>query len=538
MQSFDITIFKQQFPLFQQPENKHLVYLDNGATTQRPAQVLQAMNDFYLHANGNAHRSSHRLANAATQYVEQCRNNVARFINTTPASCVFTSGATAAMNQAVYGICEGLQAGDEVVLSELEHHANIVPWQQQAAKKGFNIRYLPLKGQSIDVSLLDDWLSPHTKVVCLSAASNVLGSLLDIDKVRATLAGKNILWGLDLTQYIAHKSVDIEAMGCDFAVFSAHKMLGPTGIGVLWATTECFAAWPPLLTGGEMIDEVTLLGSTFREGYAKFETGTANLAAMAGFSAAIEFLQRWDRNSLIDHERDLVFYAHKMLQKNPFINVVSSPDNNVGVLTFAPSNKTDLNIQDIANWLDESDIAVRAGVMCAQPLANALGYRALIRLSFAAYNSRDDIDRCVEALDQLFAPSDIDTQTAFDALLREPSWQARYRVIMQWGAELAPQVSLRCDSNIVKGCETTVWMRTEVVEGVASLALDADSRVMRGLCKILLTLIDGKPLAECGRYEIEQKLAELHLQKHLTASRTNGFFRILEAIYQSFPNQS
>jgi SufS family cysteine desulfurase len=530
--------FKQQFPLFQQPENQRLVYLDNGATTQRPNVVLQAMNDFYLHANGNAHRSSHRLANAATQYVEQCRAKIALFINTSPNLCVFTSGATAAMNQAVFGVCEGLKAGDEVILSVVEHHANIVPWQQQAALKGFSIRYLPLKDGSIDTSLLAAWITPNTKVVCLSAASNVLGALLDVQKVRQILNGRNIAWGLDLTQYIAHKQVDITEIGCDFAVFSAHKMLGPTGIGVLWAKPECLDAWPPLLTGGEMIDEVTLLGSTFRDGYAKFETGTANLAAMAGFSAAIDFIAGQNRNALIAHEQDLVEYAHHCLQKNPNIMVVTRPENNVGVLSFVPSANTDLNIQDIANWLDESDIAVRAGVMCAQPLANALGIRALIRLSFAAYNSRADIDRCADALNQLFDPSMVEDDSAFDVLLSETSWQNRYRVIMQWGSELAPQVALRNERNIVKGCETTVWMDAKVEEGRASLKLDADSRVMRGLCKILINLIDGKPMSDCRREIIEQRLAELQLQKHLTASRTNGFFRILEAIDQSLQTRA
>lgn len=528
---FDADQFKAQFPIFNAAENRSLVYLDNAATTQRPQCMVDAVSHFYTHSNANAHRSSHRLSRDATNIVENTRKTVASFINTVPEQIVFTSGATMAMNIAVAGVCESLVAGDEIILSVVEHHANIVPWQQQAEKRGLKISYLPIGKNIIDLGQLPKLITDKTRVVCLSAASNVLGSLLDIASVKRSIAGKAIMLGLDLAQYIGHQSVDVEQLGCDFAVFSAHKMYGPNGVGVLWASSECLSTWSPFMFGGEMIEHVDLHASRFREGYAKFETGTANVAGIAGFGVVLQWLLRLDRQAMHNHETKLLHYAHQQCAAIPGIELLTSPDDNVGVLSFVPSSSCQYAIGDIVNWLDESDIAVRAGVMCAEPLATVLGHSAIIRISLAAYNNYRDIDRLVTSLQALFLEQSSESILGIDSLLSVQGWQARYRMIMQWGADMAPNNALRNDNNLVKGCETAVWLELNCHDGVVNLQLDADSRVMRGLCMILLRLFDKQAVATINEEKILQQLADLQLQKHLTNNRSNGFMVILKSIF-------
>jgi len=531
--TFDVDQFKQQFPVFAAPENRHLVYLDNAATTQRPHCVIEAVSDFYIHNNANAHRSSHRLARSATSLLESVRRRLAVFLNSTEDSCVFTSGATAAMNMAVFAVCEYLQEGDEIILSVAEHHANIVPWQRQAELRGLVLRFLPVKLGCVDVAALNALMNERTRVVCLSAASNVLGTTLDVTAVKQYVCDRDVLFGLDLAQYVAHQSVDMQQLGCDFAVFSAHKMYGPTGVGVMWAKPELLAKWSPLMSGGEMIEHVDVSGSSFRQGYAKFETGTANLAGLAGFAAVLNWWAGIDRQGLAAHERELTGYAIEQLSRVNKLHIVSAKNNNIGVVSFAPSADCAFAVGDIVNWLDEADIAVRAGVMCAEPLAKALGHSALIRLSIAGYNTRADIDNVVKALEELFC-RDVETTIGdIDDLLNAASWQARYRIIMQWGSDLAVQHDLRTQSNLVKGCETDVWMEVSLDDGRVNLKLDADSRVMRGLCDILLRLINGRDVTQISEAGVLQALQALQLQKHLTDSRANGFATILKTIFMS-----
>ncbi|HSG60877.1 MAG TPA: aminotransferase class V-fold PLP-dependent enzyme, partial [Pseudomonadales bacterium] len=496
---FDPQAFKQHFPLFLQNENRGFIYLDNAATTQRPQVLLDATRDFYLHANANAHRGSHRLARDATDVLERCRQQVAAFINAEPNACVFTTGATMAMNTVANAVCERLQEGDEIVLSLLEHHANIVPWMMQAEQKGLVIRFLPLRDGALDLDALPGLLNERTKVVSLSAASNVLGGVTDVAAVKRLLAGGPWVWGYDCAQYAAHARLDVAALGCDFVVFSAHKLYGPTGVGVLWTKPALLNQWSPLLGGGEMISEVTVDGVRFREAPGRFEAGTDNLAGIAGFAAVLQFLSQCDLSAMHVYEAELAQYAIAQLARLPQITLVGSRDNNIGVLAYVLSPDSGFGVSDVVNWLDESDIAVRAGQMCAQPLADALGHPAMIRLSLAAYNTREDIDRTVAVLQQLFEgtsrQASQDNDALLASLLAEQQWQSRYRLIMALGDRVTANPALRHVDFIVPGCEAKVWLRHRVEDGRCYFEGDSEARLMRGLMVILFSLVDGKSRA-------------------------------------------
>lgn len=535
---FDPTVFKQHFPIFQQAAHRGLVYLDNAATTQRPQALLEATQHFYLNANANAHRGSHRLARAATDLLEGCRAQVAAFIHAQPNECVFTSGATMALNTVANAVCEHLQEGDEIILSALEHHANLVPWMMQAERKGLVIRYLPLGEGGMDLTALPSLLNERTRVVSLSAASNVLGAMIDVAEVKRLLSGGPWLWGYDCAQYAAHAAIDVTALDCDFLVFSAHKLYGPTGVGVLWAKQALLNQWCPLQGGGEMIRSVTLEGATFREAPGRFEAGTDNLAGIAGFSGVLTFLSTLDLAAMRAYEAELAQYAIAQFDRLTPLILVSRREKNIGVLAYAIQPDCGFGVSDVVNWLDESDIAVRAGQMCAQPLAEALGYEALIRFSLAAYNTKADIDKTVAALQQLFDAAHVgtvqDVSELIGPLLAEQHWQARYRKIMALGDRVTPNPALRHDHYLVPGCEAKVWLRHRCENGRVYFDVDSEARLMRGLTAILLSMVDGKTAGEIDAGHIAQQLNELGLQKHLTHSRVNGFNSILQRVLAAF----
>lgn len=535
---FDPLAFKKHFPVFQQQANQQLVYLDNAATTQRPQALIDATQDFYINANANAHRGSHRLARQATDILERCRQQVASFINACPDECVFTQGATMAMNTVANAACEHLQAGDEVVLSMLEHHANLVPWMMQAKAKGLVIRFVPVKEGGLDLDALPSLLTKRTRVVSLSAASNVLGSLTDVARLKHILSGGDWVWGFDCAQYAAHAQLDVASLGCDFAVFSAHKLYGPTGVGVLWAKRSLLNRWAPLLGGGEMISEVTTSGALFREAPGRFEAGTDNLAGIAGFGAVLAFLASCDLKAMHDYEAELARYAIQQFDTLPQLQLVSCREHNIGVLAYVPSDESGFSVGDIVNWLDESDIAVRAGQMCAQPLADAIGYQALIRFSVAAYNTREDIDRTVQVLQQLFSGQEVATNESAEvlivSLMAEQNWQSRYRKMMSLGDNIAANVTLRHDDFVVPGCEAKVWLRDRREGDRCFFEVDSEARLMRGLAFILLQQVNGKTAAEIDAKALRETFNQLGLQKHLTHSRVNGFNAILQRVLLAF----
>ncbi|MFM4729195.1 cysteine desulfurase [Aeromonas caviae] len=391
-----------QFPALAQEVNGHpLVYLDNAATTQKPQAVLDAINHYYRADNANVHRAAHALSGRATRAFEDARETVARFINA-PLSheVIWTRGTTEAINLVAqsWGMSE-LRAGDEIVLSTLEHHANIVPWQLVAQRTGAVIRVIPLDERGdLDIAAYLALLGPRTRLVSVAHVSNALGTVNPVKEMVAAAKAVGALSLIDGAQAVAHLVVDVQAIGCDFYAFSGHKLYGPTGIGVLWGRTELLERMPPWQAGGEMIDRVSFSGTTFNTLPFKFEAGTPHIAGAIGLAAAIGFVMEQDKDSLASHEAALTDYLVAGLQQVPGLRLVGEPGQRAGAISFLLE---DIHPQDAATLLDMQGIALRVGHHCAMPLMESLGIGGTMRASLACYNNRDDVDALLAALHKL-----------------------------------------------------------------------------------------------------------------------------------------
>ncbi|WP_421213774.1 SufS family cysteine desulfurase [Aeromonas dhakensis] len=393
---------RSQFPALAQEVNGHpLVYLDNAATTQKPQAVLDAINHYYRADNANVHRAAHALSGRATRAFEDARETVARFINA-PRSheVIWTRGTTEAINLVAHswGMSE-LKAGDEIILSTLEHHANIVPWQLVAQRTGAVIRVIPLDERGdLDLAAYRAMLGPRTRLVSVAHVSNALGTVNPVKEIVAAAKAAGALTLIDGAQAVAHLEVDVQAIGCDFYAFSGHKLYGPTGIGVLWGRTELLERMPPWQAGGEMIDRVSFSGTTFNTLPFKFEAGTPHIAGAIGLAAAIDFVMEQDRGVLASHEAALSDYLVAGLQQVPGLRLVGEPGQRAGAVSFL---LRDIHPQDAATLLDMQGIALRVGHHCAMPLMESLGIGGTMRASLACYNNQDDVDALRAALHKL-----------------------------------------------------------------------------------------------------------------------------------------
>ncbi|WP_421266500.1 aminotransferase class V-fold PLP-dependent enzyme [Aeromonas veronii] len=393
---------RSQFPALAQEVNGHpLVYLDNAATTQKPQAVLDAIAHYYGADNANVHRAAHALSGRATRAFETARETVARFINA-PRSheVIWTRGTTEALNLVAqsWGMSE-LKAGDEIILSTLEHHANIVPWQLVAQRTGAVIRVIPLDERGdLDLAAYHAMLGPRTRLVSVAHVSNALGTVNPVKEIVAAAKTVGAVTLIDGAQAVAHLEVDVQAIGCDFYAFSGHKLYGPTGIGVLWGRTELLERMPPWQAGGEMIDRVSFSGTTFNTLPFKFEAGTPHIAGAIGLAAAIDFVMGQDREWLAQHEQALTDYLVAGLQQVPGLRLVGEPGQRAGAVSFLLD---DIHPQDAATLLDMQGIALRVGHHCAMPLMESLGIGGTMRASLACYNNRDDVDALLAALHKL-----------------------------------------------------------------------------------------------------------------------------------------
>jgi len=393
---------RSQFPALAQEVNGHpLVYLDNAATTQKPQAVLDAITHYYRADNANVHRAAHALSGRATRAFEAARETVARFINA-PRSheVIWTRGTTEAINLVAqsWGMSE-LKAGDEIILSTQEHHANIVPWQLVAQRTGAVIRVIPLDERGdLDMTAYLAMLGPRTRLVSVAHVSNALGTVNPVARMVAAAKAVGALTLIDGAQAVAHLEVDVQAIGCDFYAFSGHKLYGPTGIGVLWGRTEQLERMPPWQAGGEMIDRVSFSGTTFNTLPFKFEAGTPHIAGAIGLAAAIDFVMAQDREWLAQHEQALTDYLVAGLQQVPGLRLIGEPGQRAGAVSFLLE---DIHPQDAATLLDMQGIALRVGHHCAMPLMESLGISGTLRASLACYNNRDDVDALLAALHKL-----------------------------------------------------------------------------------------------------------------------------------------
>ncbi|PKQ72328.1 cysteine desulfurase CsdA [Aeromonas sobria] len=393
---------RSQFPALAQEVNGHpLVYLDNAATTQKPQAVLDAIDHYYRADNANVHRAAHALSGRATRAFEAARETVARFINAPDSrEVIWTRGTTEAINLVAqsWGMSE-LRAGDEIILSALEHHANIVPWQLVAQRTGAVIRVIPLDERGdLDLAAYHAMLGPRTRLVSVAHVSNALGTVNPVARMVVAAKAVGAVTLIDGAQAVAHLAVDVQAIGCDFYAFSGHKLYGPTGIGVLWGRTELLERMPPWQAGGEMIDRVSFSGTTFNTLPFKFEAGTPHIAGAIGLAAAIDFVIAQDRGSLANHEETLTDYLVAGLQQVPGLRLVGEPDQRAGAVSFLLE---DIHPQDAATLLDMQGIALRVGHHCAMPLMESLGISGTMRASLACYNNQDDVDALLAALHKL-----------------------------------------------------------------------------------------------------------------------------------------
>ncbi len=397
--AFDVEGVRAEFPaLHQEVHGRPLVYLDNAATTQKPRAVIEAVERFYTRDCSNIHRGVHTLAERATATYEGARKRVARFLGAaSPSEVVFTRGTTEAINLVARSFARPrLAPGDEVALSWMEHHANIVPWQIVCGEAGAVLRPVAIDDRGVlDLEDLERALSPRTRLVAVGHVSNALGTVNPIRKIVEMARAHQVPVLVDGAQAVPHLPVDVQALGCDFYAFSAHKVYGPSGIGVLWARGEHLADMPPMLGGGDMIRSVSFEGTTYAEPPTRFEAGTPNIEGAAGLAAALDFLDGLDRRALADHEAALLAHAEEELAAIPGVRRVGTAPDRAAVLSFTVEG---IHPHDVGTILDGRGVAIRAGHHCAQPVMQRFHVPATARASFALYNTHDEVDALAAAV--------------------------------------------------------------------------------------------------------------------------------------------
>ncbi len=396
----DINHIREQFPALSQTINQQpLIYLDSAATTQKPQVVIDAISQYYSKQNANVHRGSHSLTAHATSQFEAARDKVAQFIGAASSKeIIWTRGATEALNLIAQTYARStLQPGDEILVSEMEHHANIVPWQIVAEQTGAKVIKVPMtSGCEFDLTAFDSLLTERTKIVALAQITNVTGSRQPIEQVIEKAHEMNAVVIVDGAQGIVHEPVNVATLDADFYVFSGHKLYAPAGIGVLYGKLELLEAMPPWHGGGKMVERVSFSGTTFSELPGKFEAGTPNVAGAIALSSAIEWLHQFEQQDVEDHIHQLQHKTYQALSQLDDIQILGYKPNS-SVITFVMDG---VHHQDIATLLDQQGIAVRAGHHCAHPLMDALKVKGTVRVSFGIYNNMDDVDKLIAAIEK------------------------------------------------------------------------------------------------------------------------------------------
>ena len=402
---FDIDKVRTDFPILsREVHGKPLVYLDNAATTQKPLCVLDAMREEYLNANANVHRGVHYLSQRATELHEQAREKIRTFLHArSTAEIVFTRGTTEGLNLIASSFCEAMmKAGDEVIVSAVEHHSNIVPWQLQATRRGIRLQVIPMNDEGVlDMAAFEALFNEHTRLVSVAHVSNVLGTVNPVRQMAAIAHAHGVPIVVDGAQSAPHFTVDVQDIDCDFFVLSGHKMYGPTGIGVLYGKEEWLERLPPYQGGGEMIEHVSWTKTTFEHPPLKFEAGTPDYIASHGLATAIDYMEQLGMENIQAHEQELTDYAISQLADIPDMHLYGTGQASAvlcphdAVVSFNVGN---IHHMDVGTLLDQLGIAVRTGHHCAQPLMDRLGILGTVRASFALYNTRADVDTLVAGI--------------------------------------------------------------------------------------------------------------------------------------------
>ena len=392
---FDVKKIRNDFPVLKRKVNgKPLVYLDNAATTQKPRQVIDKISDYYSNYNANVHRGIHKLSEEASAEYENARSKAAKFIGSKTCEIVFTKNTTESLNILAYWALRTLKKGDEVISSVLEHHSNIVPWQM-LREKGIKVKFVDVNDDgTLKMDQYSKLITKNTKIVTVAHVYNVLGTINPVKEIGKIAHDAGALFIIDGAQSVPHMSVNVKQLGCDFLAFSSHKMLGPTGVGILYGTEEALERTTPFLRGGDMIKEVHLDSTKWNDIPWKFEAGTPNIADVIGFGAAIDYLSKLGMDNVRKHEEDLTQHAMKKLDIKS-VKIYGPRKGRGGAVSFAIDG---VHPHDVATILDQEGISIRSGHMCAQPLMERLDVPALSRASFYVYNTKEEIDKLAEGL--------------------------------------------------------------------------------------------------------------------------------------------
>ena len=577
----ELAAIRSQFPILTtQVHGQGLVFLDSAASTQQPETVIEAVGNYHRLHHANIHRGVYQLSQTATRLYEHARATVARFVNAAePAECLFTRGTTESVNLVAssWGRAN-LKPGDEIILSTLEHHSNIVPWQLVAQATGACIKAIPINDAG--ELLLDDYrrlLSPRTRLVAVNHVSNALGTINPVHEMINEAHAVGALVLIDGAQWIAHGRTDVQALDADFYAFSGHKVYGPTGIGVLYGKRHLLDAMPPYQGGGDMIERVTFAETTYAALPNKFEAGTPNISGAVGLAAAIDWVSSIGLERIGAHEQALLAQATERLGRIPGLEIKGTARHKSGVLSFILTDPPIATL-DVGTQLDLHGVCIRTGHHCCQPLMARLGVAATARASFAIYNNAQDIERLADALTDIVerarsaavaraadsgavvtTPSDqpsdraspqseeataylypaavADTPDAAAADIAElfallPDWPMRHQHIIELGDKLPPMpLALKTDSNSVQGCQSTVHIAARVKPGsddIIEFLADSDANIVRGLIALLQQIYSGQSAAAILAFDIEAFFREIGLDRNLSMSRRNG----LEAMVQ------
>ncbi len=552
---FDPSKIRRDFPILSSRINgQPLIYLDNAATTQKPRAVIDSLSRFYKSANSNVHRGSHTLSNRATSEFEAAREQVANIINAPHTEeVIWTRGATEAVNLIAQSYADSILAPDDtILLSVMEHHANIVPWQQVAQKRHAHITVIPLTTTGeLDLAAYQQLLIKHRpKIVTVTHVSNALGVINPVVKITEMAKSVGATVVIDGAQAIAHELVDVQSIGCDFYFFSGHKCYGPTGIGALWGRKALLEQMPPWQCGGEMIEKVSFSGTTFNRLPFKFEAGTPPIADAIALSEALKYLANLDRKAVAAHEKNLRDLAIQYCQNIDGITLLAIEPDNVGILSLMVEG---VHNQDLAALLDQSGIAVRSGHHCTMPLMEYLGCNGTVRASFALYNTQAEVTRFAEVLQDCITQLRDDTSTDIDTLSKNSalsyceteshpllveklnsasSWQARFDLLLSAGKKLSVfPAQYKIDEHRIAGCESNVWLIAQQQPDLSwKFAIDSDAKLMRGIIYLILSVVQHQTSKTIQALQTEKLLHSCKLTNYLSPSRTNGVQAIINQI--------
>jgi cysteine desulfurase/selenocysteine lyase len=558
---FDLDKVRNDFPILnRKAHGQPLVYFDNAATTQKPQAVINAVSRYYELYNANIHRAVHLLSRLATDEYEEARKKVQRFLNApTKEEVIFTRGTTEGINLVAQTFGRAnVGAGDEVIVSHMEHHSNIVPWQMLCEEKGAKLRVIPINDRGeIVFEEYEKLLGPRTKLVSVVHVSNSLGTVNPVKRVieAAHRGGVPVL--IDGAQAVAHLRVDVQDLDCDFYALSGHKLYGPTGIGVLFGKAKHLRAMPPYQGGGDMIASVTFEKTTYADLPNKFEAGTPDIAGAIGLAAAIDYVESVGLENIAAHENKLLRHATEKVRHIPGVRILGTAAQKVGVLSFVVENPP-VSALDVGVKLDLEGVAVRTGHHCCQPVMDRFGLPGTARASFAMYNTTEEIDHFAASLRKIVAEAGARARPAekvapaaiyakawaaspqeaaeklADVFESFDDWAERYQQIIDFGKKIPPMpAELKTEANYVRGCQSTVHISARKKPGTADVlefVADSDAELVRGLIGVLERIYSGQRAEDILAFDVEGFFARLGLDQHLTMGRRNGLAAMVQRV--------